>query len=75
MCNDEVSEMVHVIGKDITKFHCIYWPAFLYAANLPFPKLVINHGHWLKNKVSAIIFYLKLMIFIDQNVKVIRECC
>jgi methionyl-tRNA synthetase len=34
----------HVIGKDIIRFHCIYWPAFLMAANLPLPKAVFAHG-------------------------------
>lgn len=34
----------HVIGKDITRFHAIYWPAFLMAANLPLPKQVVVHG-------------------------------
>lgn len=34
----------HVIGKDITRFHCIYWPAFLMAADLPLPKAVFAHG-------------------------------
>lgn len=34
----------HVIGKDIIRFHCIYWPAFLMAANLPLPKKVFAHG-------------------------------
>ena len=29
---------LHVIGKDILRFHAIYWPAFLMAAKLPFPK-------------------------------------
>ncbi|KAJ3055330.1 methionyl-tRNA synthetase [Rhizophlyctis rosea] len=37
----------HVIGKDIIKFHAIYWPAFLMAAGLPLPKQIIAHGHWL----------------------------
>eukprot|EP01138_Halocafeteria_seosinensis_P008846 gb/GECG01009042.1/.p1 GENE.gb/GECG01009042.1/~~gb/GECG01009042.1/.p1 ORF type:complete len:614 (+),score=69.61 gb/GECG01009042.1/:1-1842(+) len=37
----------HVIGKDILKFHCVYWPAFLLAAGLPLPKRVLIHGHWL----------------------------
>lgn len=35
---------VHVIGKDIIRFHCVYWPAFLMAANLPLPKKVFAHG-------------------------------
>lgn len=34
----------HVIGKDITRFHAIYWPAFLMSANLPLPKQVVVHG-------------------------------
>lgn len=37
----------HLIGKDIIKFHCIYWPAFLMAAGLQMPKQVFVHGHWL----------------------------
>ncbi len=35
---------VHIIGKDILRFHAIYWPAFLFAANLPLPKRVFGHG-------------------------------
>ena len=35
---------VHVIGKDITRFHSIYWPAFLMSAGLPVPKQVVVHG-------------------------------
>ena len=31
------SRLVHVVGKDIAKFHCVYWPAFLYGAGLPMP--------------------------------------
>jgi methionyl-tRNA synthetase len=37
---------VHMIGKEIIRFHCVYWPAFLMAADLPLPKGVIAHG-WL----------------------------
>ena len=37
---------VHMIGKEIIRFHCVYWPAFLMAADLPLPKTVIAHG-WL----------------------------
>ncbi|KAF2176686.1 hypothetical protein K469DRAFT_645388 [Zopfia rhizophila CBS 207.26] len=36
----------HVIGKDIVRFHCIYWPAFLMALGLPLPKQILTHGHW-----------------------------
>ncbi len=35
---------LHLIGKDILRFHAIYWPAFLMAAGLPLPKQVVAHG-------------------------------
>ncbi|MEM6383565.1 MAG: methionine--tRNA ligase [Pseudomonadota bacterium] len=35
---------VHIIGKDIVRFHAVYWPAFLLAAGLPLPKRVFAHG-------------------------------
>ncbi len=35
---------VHIIGKDILRFHAIFWPAFLFAAKLPLPKRVFGHG-------------------------------
>ena len=35
---------VHIIGKDILRFHAIYWPAFLMAAKIPLPKKVYGHG-------------------------------
>ncbi len=34
----------HLIGKDILKFHCVFWPAMLLAADLPLPKTVFVHG-------------------------------
>jgi methionyl-tRNA synthetase len=37
---------VHMIGKEIVRFHCVYWPAFLLAAGLPLPKAIVAHG-WL----------------------------
>ena len=37
---------VHMIGKEIVRFHCVYWPAFLLAAGLPLPKSITAHG-WL----------------------------
>lgn len=36
----------HVLGKDIVKFHAIYWPAFLMALSLPPPKKLLCHSHW-----------------------------
>ena len=35
---------LHIIGKDIVRFHAIYWPAFLMSAGLPLPKRVFGHG-------------------------------
>jgi methionyl-tRNA synthetase len=35
---------VHVIGKNITRFHCLYWPAMLMSAGLPLPRQVFAHG-------------------------------
>ncbi len=40
---------VHLIGKDIIRFHAVYWPAFLMAAGLPLPKRVVAHGWWLRD--------------------------
>ena len=37
---------LHLVGKEIIRFHCVYWPAFLLAAGLPLPKAVTAHG-WL----------------------------
>ncbi|RYP16214.1 hypothetical protein DL765_005272 [Monosporascus sp. GIB2] len=39
----------HVIGKDIVRFHCVYWPALLMALDLPPPRRVLSHAHWLLN--------------------------
>ncbi|MCM2279518.1 MAG: methionine--tRNA ligase [Oligoflexia bacterium] len=35
---------VHIIGKDISRFHCVYWPAMLMSLDLPLPKQVFAHG-------------------------------
>jgi methionyl-tRNA synthetase len=37
---------VHVIGKDILRFHAVYWPAFLMSAGLPLPRTILCHGWW-----------------------------
>jgi len=40
---------VHLIGKDILRFHAIYWPAFLMSLDLPLPKHIGAHGWWTRN--------------------------
>ena len=40
---------VHLIGKDIIRFHAVYWPAFLMAAGIELPKHVYGHGWWLRD--------------------------
>lgn len=37
---------IHIVGKDILRFHAIYWPAFLMAAEIPLPKRIYAHGWW-----------------------------
>ncbi|MBV0899923.1 MAG: methionine--tRNA ligase [Wolbachia endosymbiont of Fragariocoptes setiger] len=44
---DKNSFNIHVIGKDILRFHAVYWPAILMAADLPLPKQIAVHGWWL----------------------------
>ncbi|MBU2710047.1 methionine--tRNA ligase [Zooshikella harenae] len=44
-----LTKTTHIIGKDILKFHAIYWPALLLAANLPLPKKLLVHGWWTIN--------------------------
>jgi methionyl-tRNA synthetase len=40
---------LHVVGKDILRFHAVYWPAMLMAADLPLPKRIFAHGWWTKD--------------------------
>ncbi len=40
---------IHVIGKDILKFHAVYWPIMLKAMGLPLPKQILTHGWWQKD--------------------------
>lgn len=40
---------IHVIGKDILRFHAVYWPIMLHAAGIPLPKQVLAHGWWQKD--------------------------
>lgn len=41
---------LHLVGKDILRFHCVYWPAFLMSAGLPLPAQVYGHGWWLRDE-------------------------
>lgn len=43
---------VHLIGKDILRFHAIFWPAFLMAAGFSLPKTIFGHGWWLKDEAK-----------------------
>lgn len=43
---------VHVIGKDIVKFHAVYWPIMLHAAGIPLPRKVLVHGWWQKDGIK-----------------------
>ncbi|MCZ6507476.1 MAG: methionine--tRNA ligase [Acidobacteria bacterium] len=47
--NDE-ADVIQVIGKDILRFHTVYWPAFLLSAGLPLPTTLWVHGWWLKDE-------------------------
>jgi methionyl-tRNA synthetase len=40
---------IHVIGKDIVKFHAVYWPIMLHAAGIALPKQILAHGWWQKD--------------------------
>jgi methionyl-tRNA synthetase len=41
---------LHLVGKDILRFHCVYWPAFLLSAGLPLPRQIYGHGWWLRDE-------------------------
>ena len=41
---------LHLVGKDILRFHAVYWPAFLMSADLPLPTKVWAHGWWLRDE-------------------------
>ncbi|KAI8099181.1 tRNA synthetases class I (M)-domain-containing protein [Halteromyces radiatus] len=47
---EQISAKVHVVGKDILRFHAVYWPAFLMAAGLPLPQQILAHAHWTMGK-------------------------
>ncbi|MGL4948719.1 MAG: methionine--tRNA ligase [Mycoplasma sp.] len=47
--NHEDAEIVHLLSKEITRFHCVYWPIFLHALNIKLPTKIISHG-WIVTK-------------------------
>jgi methionyl-tRNA synthetase len=46
---ERADERLHLVGKEIIRFHCLYWPAMLKAAGVPVPTRVYAHGHLTKN--------------------------
>ncbi len=40
---------IHLVGKDILRFHAIYWPAYLMSAGEPLPRQIVAHGWWLRD--------------------------
>jgi methionyl-tRNA synthetase len=47
---DPAGQRVHLVGKDILRFHTVFWPAFLLSAGLPLPSRVLVHGWWLRDE-------------------------
>ena len=47
--SDMMSNCVHIVGKEILRFHAVYWPAFLMSAGITLPKRVFAHGWWTSN--------------------------
>ncbi|KAG0050859.1 methionyl-tRNA synthetase [Gryganskiella cystojenkinii] len=50
--NSEWPADCQIIGKDILRFHAVYWPAFLMAAELDLPKKIVAHAHWTQSKMK-----------------------
>ena len=50
--NDTQQEFHHIVGKDILRFHALYWPAFLMAAGFQPPLKILAHAHWLVDKTK-----------------------
>ncbi len=46
---DKWPASMHLVGKDILRFHAIYWPAFLMSLDLPLPKHICAHGWWTRD--------------------------
>ncbi|WP_162166791.1 methionine--tRNA ligase [Campylobacter fetus] len=46
---DYWNDTIHLVGKDILRFHAVYWPAFLMSLNLPLPTSIAAHGWWTRD--------------------------
>lgn len=70
---------LHVVGKDILRFHGVYWPAILMAADLPLPKRIFAHGWWTKDgeKISKSLGNVIDPVELADRVRFgcSRECC
>ena len=58
---------VHMMGKDIARFHALLWPAMLMAANLPLPKQIVAHG-WLTKDGEALSKTRGIFIDMDEDI-------
>ena len=58
---------VHMMGKDITRFHALLWPAMLMAANIPLPKHIVGHG-WLTKDGEALSKTRGIFIDMDSDI-------
>lgn len=44
--NNKTGEVIHIVGKDIIRFHTVYWPTFLMSAGISLPTRIFAHGWW-----------------------------
>ena len=52
--NERFHNVIHILGKDILRFHAIMWPGLLIANDYPLPQELIVHNFWLMNNVSRL---------------------
>ncbi len=49
IAEQKMKECIHIVGKEILRFHAVYWPAFLMSAGISLPKRIFAHGWWTSN--------------------------
>jgi methionyl-tRNA synthetase len=47
--SEAMSNCIHIVGKEILRFHAVYWPAFLMSAGITLPKRIFAHGWWTRD--------------------------